>query len=131
MSLHRTFGTVTPAGDNGEAPAPLEAPTFTLQGGPPISPTAFAETFTCVPVAPAGVLDDLAACVRVDARGRQIYDAPSLIRFLRGVVIDGDEDRLVELCHDKGRVVQIEDLGETVMWLSEALIGRPSTPPSS
>lgn len=130
MPLHRTFGTVAPS-ENGEEPAALEGPTFTLEGGPPVSPTVFSETFTCVPVAPAGVLDDLAACVRVDGRGRQIYDAPSLIRFMRGVLVDADEERFVDLCHDKTRIVQLEDLGNVVMWLSEAILGRPSTPLSS
>lgn len=131
MALHRTFGTPATAPPDGEEAEVLVGPTFTLEGGPPVSPIAFAETFTCVPVAPAGVLDDLASCVRVDGRGNQIYDAPSLIRFTRGVLLDDDVDRFVDLCHDKKRIVQLDDLGGAVMWLSEVLLGRPSTPPSS
>ena len=57
----------------------------------------WAETFTCILEAPAGVLDDMARSVTVDARGRRQYNAPSLVRFLTGVLPEEEADRFDEL----------------------------------
>ena len=127
MARHRTFGTTTTDPD---AQA-VEAVTFDLSGGPPLSKEPWSETFTCVPVAPAGVLDDFVSIATVDARGNRQWNAPSLLRFLTGVLVDEDVVRLNELVHDKARIVELNVLGEVVLWLSQELLGRPTTPPSS
>jgi hypothetical protein len=127
VARHRTFGNSQPA-DGSPAPEPV---TFDLSGGPPLSAEEWEETFTCLPVAPAGVLDDFVNIVSIDARGNRVYDAPSLLNFLKGVLVDEDVDRLNALVHDKRRVVELATLGEVVMWLSQELLGRPTMPPSS
>lgn len=124
---HKTFGNV--AADSKDELKP--GPTFDLEGGPPTSKETWKESFTCVPVAPAGVLDDLARMVQVDARGNQIYNSPSIMRFLVGVMIDADLDRFDALVHSKDRVVPLEVVVEVAMWLMEETVGHPSMPPSS
>ncbi len=124
---HKTFGAVT---DDPKAKL-RPGPTFDLEGGPPTSKEKWSESFTCVPVAPAGVLDDLARMVRVDVRGNQVYDSPSILRFLVGVLIDADLDRFDDLVHSKDRVVPLEVVADVAMWLMEETVGHPSTPPSS
>lgn len=127
---HRTFGNTAPT---------REPVTFTLTGvylrpddaPDDYQPEVWEEAFTCVPVAPAGVLDDLAASVTTDGKGNQIFNAPSLLNFMRGVLVDADVPRMEALAHDKRRLLELQTLGELVMWLSEQLLGRPSTPASS
>lgn len=127
MARHRTFGSTT---TDPEA-EPAEPVTFDLSGGPPLSKQPWTETFTCVTVAPAGVLDDFVSVATVDARGNRVWNAPSLLRFLKGVLVDEDVVRLDQLVHDKERIVPLDTLGEVVLWLSQELLGRPTTPLSS
>lgn len=127
MARHRTFGSTT----TDPSAQPAEPVTFDLSGAPPLSAEVWTETFTCVPVAPSGVLDDFVSVASVDERGNRVWNAPSLLRFLKGVLIDTDVVRLDKLVHDKKRIVPLDTLGELVLWLSEELLGRPTTPPSS
>lgn len=124
---HRTFG-------NAE-PEQRSTVTFTLQGTTMATADQPAEVwkedFTCVPVAPAGVLDDIAASMVTDAKGNIILNAPSLLAFLRGVLVDDDVPRMEALARDKRRLLPLEDLGNVVMWLTKELTGHPSTPASS
>jgi hypothetical protein len=101
---------------------------FEFAGVGVITKKPWTESFTCVPAAPAGVLDDLAASVTLDSSGRMTWNQVSLLRFMRGVIRDEDVERLDALVHDKDRVVKIELLGETMLWVAEELAGRPMTP---
>ena len=113
----------------------LEPVRFTLEGvtvgddgsrGDP-----WEESFSCVPIPPAGMLDDLSAMAHVGPDGSQVFNAPSLLRFMRGVLIDADVKRFEELVHSKTHVVELDVLGAVVIWLSEAYTARPTPPPSS
>lgn len=114
---HRSFTSDT------EADAEKDPVTFDLDGVGVISKKPWKETFTCVPVAPAGVLDDLAASMTRDAKGRTRFDQVSLLRFMRGVLLDEDAERLDELVHDKDRAVKIEKLGEIMLWVANEMAG--------
>lgn len=137
MAEHRTFGTPTPD-------VPPEGPTFDLAG----------ETFRCVAVAPPAVLLRLASAVTVNERGEQVFNAPDLIAYVTGVLVDevwavdepdeegkqdpaagrwvpvDDVDRFRELVYSKRVQIPIEVLGEVVLWLSEQYTGRPTRPPA-
>lgn len=128
MERMRTFKAVADAGA-------LEPVRFTLEGatvgedgsrGEP-----WEESFTCVPIPPAGMLDDLSAMAHVGADGTQIFNAPSLLSFMRGVLIDQDVERFEDLVRSKAKVVELEALGSVVIWLAEEFTGRPTPPPSS
>lgn len=129
MARARTFRSEAAATGTDDQPA--EPITFTLEGGPPLSPAPWSETFTCLLEAPASALDDLVMTAGADERGRRQWNAPSLTKFLMGVVIAGDEQRLWDTLHDKAKIVGIDTLGELTMWLAEELTGNPMTPPSS
>lgn len=119
----RTFGSVDPA-------ARKEAIQFTLQGLTFPDGLPWEETFSCLPSAPAGVLDDFVQAAGA-FDGSNIWTAPSLTGFLRSVMLDADVERFDGLLHDKSRIVELQDLGELVMWLSSELMGRPTPPLSS
>jgi hypothetical protein len=107
-------------------PSDEPPPTFTLDGTLPDG-SGWAETFTCVPEAPAGVLDDLVASMGIDGDGNQRFNNVSLLRFIRGVLVEGDVGRFERLVRDKARVVPLETLGEIMLWLAEELTGRPTS----
>jgi hypothetical protein len=107
---HRDFAIPTDSG--------REPPTFTLAG----------EKFTCLPVAPAGALNDLVAGIG-EIDGNTVYSAPNLIAFCEAVLVEGDEKRFRKVVHSKKTVVPIETLGDVVMWLAEVLVDRPTEPP--
>lgn len=77
------------------------------------------ERFSCLDDAPAGMLDLMLSGVKTDSLGRRVHSLPSLLRFLGGVVVPEDEERLGRLIDDKDRIVDIETLGDIVMWLGE------------
>lgn len=108
------------------SPEKQEAVTFDVGGFRISNGEQWKETFTCVPVAPAGVLDDLATSSRVDGNGNRVYHSPSLLAFFEGVIVDTDVPRFREITHDKDRVVSIDQLGEVMMWLAEKLTDRPT-----
>lgn len=121
---HRKFDFTPPAPDaDAEAKEPL---TFELVGVGQITKEPWSESFTAVSVAPAGVLDDLASSMGVDDRGNRVWHSPSLLGFMRGIIVDDDVARFESLMRDKDRAVDIRDLGEIMLWLSEELLDRPS-----
>lgn len=136
--VQRTFGSVDPSRRKKAAPE-----TFKLQGLYQFDVTAggkvahkedepWEETFTCLRTAPPGVLDDLMAATAGGPDGVLAWDRLSLIRFIKGVVVPGDEARLEALLRDKARAIDLqEDLGPLVMHLAERLGGFPTTPSSS
>lgn len=120
---HKDFS--APVGAEGDTPR--EATTFTLSGvTQDDKKEAWSETFTCLETPPAGVLDRLVSAISHDKMGRRVFDAPSLIAFCDGILIEADEDRFRELVYDKRRVVKIEVLGDMVIWLAEELAGHPT-----
>lgn len=112
---------------NGEAP---KAPTFTVEGVTRKG-EEWSETFTCLPVAPAGVLDDLSSSVSVDDDGVPRVHQMRLLRFFRGVLEDEDVARFNLLVHDKERMLELTMLAEIMNWLTEELVGHPTTPSST
>ena len=127
MARHRTFRSTSARATDATA----EPVTFTLEGGPPLVKEEWSETFTCLLAVPAGALDDLAASAGLDDRRRREWNAPSLIRFLMAVVVPEDEQRLWDTLHSKDKIIELDDLGATMMWLAEELTDLPTTPPSS
>lgn len=90
------------------------------------------ETFTCLRVAPPGVLDDLMSATQGGADGVVAWDRLSMIRFCKGVVIPDDEDRLDKLLRDKARGIDLQNtMGPLMMDLAERLGGFPTAPPTS
>lgn len=118
---HRSFGA-----EHSDA-KPL---TFDLMG----------QSFTGLPEAPSGILNDLIAGIQFTPDGNRIYSAPNLIAFVQGVLIDEYEDeegnvlpaddveRFTRLVHSKKVIVPIETLGDLVIWLSEEYGARPTVP---
>lgn len=119
---HRSFD-LTPTESDAEPKEPI---TFDLSGLGQITKEPWKESFTCVPVAPAGVLDDLASSMGSDQRGNRVWNVPSLLGFMRGILVDEDVDRFEALMRDKDRAVDLKDLGEIMLWVSEELVDRPS-----
>lgn len=115
-----------------DAPEPTEPTTFDLGGTHRIekdddgNPKRWVETFTCIPVAPAGVLDDLASASTVDSNGNRVYNARSLVSFFEGVLIDEDVERFRAIVRDKNRIVPLAQMGDVMIWLAEELTGRPT-----
>lgn len=136
---NRTFGSIDP-----EARKKRPVEQFTLQGlyefdvkdraGKVVhsEDEQWSETFTCLRNPPAGVLDEMVASVGYDRAGNEQYNHLSIVRFLRGVVIPADEQRLVDLLNDKARSLDLQDdIGPMFLDLCERLGARPTTPPSS
>ncbi len=101
---------------------------FDLEGFRFSNGEPWTEHFRCVEVAPPAVLDDLVSSSSIDERGNRKYYTPSLIAFMNGVIVDEDLPRFNALMRDKDRAIEIEILGETVIWISEEIVGRPTGP---
>lgn len=112
----------------GPPPTPDDQVTFDFTGWYTADPTAtWTETFTCVGLAPAGVLEDLTTAIRVDpVTGNRRYDTLSCMAFVRQVLVPADVDRFEALLHDNDRVVGLIDLVQVVAWLSDELTLRPT-----
>lgn len=104
---------------------------FTVDGIGQLDQQPWSESFRCLPDAPAAALDDLAASVGVDNRGRMVWNQGSLLRFFRAVLHPDDEERFDALVNDKNRVLPLEALGDIMFWLGEVYTERPTEPPSS
>lgn len=104
---------------------------FSVDGVGQLDQQPWAETFRCLPDAPAAALDDLASSVGVDTRGRMVWNQGSLLRFFRAVLHPDDEERFDALVLDKNRVLPLEALGEIMFWLGEVYTEFPTEPPSS
>jgi hypothetical protein len=91
----------------------------------------WSETFTCVGLAPAGVLEDLTSAIRVNpVTGTRRYDTLSCMAFVREVLVEEDKERFETLMHDQNRIVGLIDLVSVVAWLSDELTLRPTRPSS-
>lgn len=114
---HKTFTT---------KPLPEREPTTFMLDGVGGDGEPWKEQFTCLAVAPSGVLDDLTSSSLLDPQGNRVYNATSLIAFFEGVLIEDDVVRFRRLVHDKNRIVDLDTLGDLMQWLSEELLGRPT-----
>jgi hypothetical protein len=116
-----------------------EGPTFDLGG----------QTFHCLAQCPAGVLNRMLDAMQTDVRGNRTYNAPDLIAFVTGVLIDkrwvlvpdddpeqdstwqpelaDDVDRFLDVVDSKDTIIPIERLGDVVVWLTEQYVGRPTS----
>lgn len=114
-----------------------QVPTFTVAGwyvdvtpeGEVVeSEEEWEETFRCLPVAPGGALDDIAAAVSIDDHGRMTFNKVSVLRFIRAVLVEADEPRFDAMVRDKRRMVELDVLGEIMIDLSEGYTNRPTGP---
>lgn len=115
-----------------------QGPTFTVEGHLlkvndagelTVTDETWSETFRCLPTAPGGALDDLVSAVSVDERGNIAFSRVSVLRFIREVLIPGDENRFEQMVRDKYKLLDLEVLGQIMMDLSEELTGRRPTGP--
>lgn len=115
-----------------------QGPTFTVagqllkvsdEGELIVTDDEWEETFRCLPTAPGGALDDLVAAVSIDDRGEISFSRVSVLRFIREVLIPGDEQRFERMVRDKLKLLDLEVLGQIMMDLSEELTGRRPTGP--
>jgi hypothetical protein len=106
---------------------PTEPVQFQLDGVGWVTGKEWAEVFTCVEEVNSGVLDDLASSMSQDDRGNIRWHQPSILRFMRGVLIEPDVERFNNLVHDKDRIIKIEVLGDLTLWLAEELSGHPTS----
>lgn len=136
MATFRNFDTEFPMEERKDS-----GPTFELGG----------EHFTCVPVAPAGSVNDLVSGIQSDGGGNEIYSIPNLVSFMTQVLRErewvspsdaqyeggalvgewvprDDVTRFRRLIYDKDRPIKVEVLGALVIWLAEQLTLRPTTP---
>lgn len=126
MPRHRSF-------QLGPPPTDADYVTFDLSGKRSSDPDGpgWTEAFTCVGLAPAGVLEDLTTSIRVDPNtGSRRYDTLSCMAFVRQVLVPDDKGRFEALLHDTDRVVGLIDLVQLVAWLSDELTLRPTRPSS-
>lgn len=124
MAARRTF--------TAKPPTPgRTGPEFDLEGVGQITGKEWSEHFTCVPTAPSGVLDDLASSMGTDGRGNTVWNQVSLLAFFRGVLLDDDVVRFQALVHDKDRLVELDLLGEIMLWVADEVVGHPTQRPSS
>lgn len=98
----------------------LDAVSFTLAG----------EWFAVVDEPPSALLVDLVGALGTDARGNRTYHAAAMRRALLALVPAPDHDRLLRVLGDKRRPVDRPTLGRVLIWLTEAVLARP-TPPST
>lgn len=117
--------------------AKRQVPTFTIagyyvdvtdDGDVEETDEEWSETFRCLPVAPGGALDDIAAAVSIDDQGRMTFNKVSVLRFIRAVLVEADEQRFDAVVRDKRRMVELEVLGEIMIDLSEGYTNRPTGP---
>lgn len=105
--------------------------TFDISGTRLSNGETWSEDFTCLPEVPGGALDDLTASVGVDAQGRMTFNKVSVLRFMRSVIVEEDEQKFDAMVHDKDKLVQLETLGDMMMRVAEAIVGRPIGPRST
>ncbi len=98
---------------------PERSAAFTLAGA----------RFTVDLAVPSAVLVDLVGALGHDARGNRTYDGPGMARFL-SAVLGAEYPRLLALCSDKARPVEVAVLGRLIVYLAEQVTGRPTVPPA-
>jgi hypothetical protein len=139
IDMHRSFGS--------EEELPKEGPSFELKG------PGWKEEFRCVARPAPSTLQRLALAVVIDQRGRTRYNAPDLILFVEeclvrettitvdpeldpdgapigdpGVVVEpaDDVERWQKLMEDTDRAVELSEVGDIAIWLSEVYSQRPT-----
>lgn len=100
--------------------------TFTLGGRGQLTGQQWEATFRCLWEAPAGALDDLSRSISVNDQLEEVYDRVSVVRFFVGVLHPDDTKPFRDLVADKDKAVQLKELGDTMLWLSEVYTGRPT-----
>lgn len=113
--------------DDYEPPPPQP---FKLTGRTLAMQEPWEEVFSILGSAPQGALVDLAQSVTIKD-GNIEYNANSVVRFLRAVLVPVDELRFDQLLHDKDRVVPIEQLGAVMLWAAGLVAERPTGPLSN
>lgn len=117
----------------GPPPGADDAVTFDISGQYTRQPDAepWTEMFTCVGLAPAGVLESLTSSISLEPQtGRRRYNTMSCMAFVRAVLVDEDIERWDALLEDNDRIVGLIDLVGIVAWLSDELTLRPTRPSS-
>lgn len=113
--------------DDYEPPPPRP---FKLTGRTLGTQEPWEEVFSILGSAPQGPLADLASSVTIK-NGNIEYNANSVVRFLRAVIVPVDELRFDTLMHDKDRVVPVEQLGAVMLWAAGQVAERPTGPLSN
>lgn len=126
---------------NPKPTAPLPAHEFTVDGWyadqdttpgleppPGYEPRPWTEQFIAKGSLPPGTLIDLTGLVQVLPNGAQQYNLALITSFMRQALLNEEHARRWEaMIHDPNRLVEIETLGEIVLWLGEMLAGRPTS----
>jgi hypothetical protein len=123
MSRHRDFTALAP---------PPEAVSFTLSGTDATG-HSWEEKFLCVARVAPQAMADLAMAMRVDMEGNRVWNASSVISFIRRALADDDSrQRWALLMNDNSRAVDLQDdLGPLLLWLAEEYTARPTQLPST
>lgn len=100
----------------------------TSPGDDDTDPAPWEETFTVVETLPPGALADLAFSITVTNDGEIKYNAVGVTRFLRAVIVPGDEQRWDALMRDKRRQVDLAVLADVLMLVNGAKTNRPTGP---
>lgn len=88
--------------------------------------TKWSETFTCLPLCPGGIMDDMTGTLVQDpTTGGRRYEPTTVIRFVRSVIIDEDLARFEAAIHDTRNVVSVTTLIDIALWLIGEYTGRP------
>lgn len=115
--------------DTAEAPAKMPTP-FVVDGLTLTEGEPWEEAFNVMAYPPQGALVDMAAGVRI-VNGEITYQAASVVRFLRDVILPSEEARWDALMRDKERAVDVEVLGTIMLWAAAVVADRPTGPLSS
>lgn len=84
----------------------------------PVKFSLAGEEFECLPALPAGVVADLPEMISTRA----------LIGFIKGVLIDGDDERFEEAIHRRDVIVTQDHITDVFNWLCEVYGDRPTVP---
>lgn len=120
-----------------KAPTQKKVPTFTVEGnyidvgdaGDVIeTEEEWSETFRCLPTAPGAALDDLVSSVSINEEGDISFSKVSVLRFIRSVLTESEEQRFNAMVRDKRKLVDLDVIGQIMMDLAEEYTGRPIGP---
>lgn len=104
---------------------PPPATPFHLSGRQLTDDEPWQETFSILGTAPQGALSDLAAGIDIKD-GNIVYSSTAIVRFLRAVIVPGDEQRFDVLLANKDRPMPVEQLGSVMLWAAGVVAGRPT-----
>jgi hypothetical protein len=122
----KTFGSRITPGKEGPI---LDLTGDIIDGSGQVTGEEWKLALRCLPKLPGEALDKLTTSVYVDAQGEQKYNAPSVLGFLRRVVVDDDLPALEALIADRHRVLDLNDYAGMMEWIvSETTEERPTPP---